>query len=204
MRNSFRYPVQNSLRTLLLAVAVTSLPMVAEGQSSAKSPSKWEFLVASGKMLPTGDQRDALNQGDHTSAQLAYFMHPAVAVTSNIGWTRSRNNSVATTPHLNVFMADVGSEVRIPRWMMRDGVTVSPFGGAGLGVRSYSARSVSSKARNNAAAYVSVGSEIGTRRVRVRLEARDYVTGFKSFEGVGTRVARNDVVIMAGLRLSAR
>lgn len=110
------------MRTLLLAVVASASPIAAHAQSGTKAPS-WEFLVTGGKLLPTGTQRDVLKNGDHSSAQLAYFINPAVAVTSSIGWTRSRNFSAASRPHLNVFMADVGTEARLPRWMMHDGVT---------------------------------------------------------------------------------
>lgn len=199
-----RHTSSSHLRTLLLAAAVITSPIAVVAQSTATTPSPWELLVTGGKMIPTGAQRDAMRQGDHSTVQLAYFLNPAIAVTSSIGWTRSRNFAVASRPHLNVFMADVGSEARLPRWLMHEGVTLSPFGGAGLGLRNYSARSVAPTARYNAAAYVSVGSEIGTRRVRARLEARDYVTGFKSFDGIGSRNARNDVMLMAGLRFAKR
>jgi hypothetical protein len=42
------------------------------------------------------------------------------------------------------------------------------------------------------------------RRIRVRVEARDYVTGFKPLAGTGAAATRNDVVLMAGLRYARR
>jgi hypothetical protein len=38
----------------------------------------------------------------------------------------------------------------------------------------------------------------------VRIEARDYVTGFKPLVGAGKSERRNDVVIMAALRFNRR
>ena len=42
------------------------------------------------------------------------------------------------------------------------------------------------------------------RRIRLRVEARDYATGFKPIAGGGSANARNDVVMMAGLRIVRR
>jgi len=49
-----------------------------------------------------------------------------------------------------------------------------------------------------------VGGELGVRRIRLRVEARDYVTGFRPLAGGGSSDTRNDVVVMAGLRLTRR
>jgi hypothetical protein len=38
----------------------------------------------------------------------------------------------------------------------------------------------------------------------LHLEVRDYVTGFRPLAGGGTADARNDVVVMTGLRFSRR
>jgi hypothetical protein len=40
--------------------------------------------------------------------------------------------------------------------------------------------------------------------VGLRIEARDYVTGYKPLIGSGTADTRNDVVVMAGLRIATR
>lgn len=53
-------------------------------------------------------------------------------------------------------------------------------------------------------AFVNAGGEFDLGRVQLRLEVRDYVSGFTSLQGERTRATRNDVVIMAGLRLGAR
>ena len=75
---------------------------------------------------------------------------------------------------------------------------------AGAGGRSYNYRKLDVDATHNLAAYGSVGGELGIRRVRVRLEARDYVTGFKPLAGEGAARTGNDVVVMAGLRFVSR
>ena len=113
---------------------------------------------------------------------------------------------IATTgdPKLDVFTYDVGAEVRSNRWNSDQTVTLRPFAGIGAGARSYNYRSLDVDATHNVAAYASMGGDVGYRRVRVRIEARDYVTGYKPLVGTGAADTRNDVVVMAGFRLATR
>ena len=96
------------------------------------------------------------------------------------------------------------AEARAPRWISGNGVAFTPFAGAGAGGRSYNYRNLDVDATHNLAAYGSVGGELGVGRVHVRLEARDYVAGFKPLSGGGASRTGNDVVVMAGLRFVAR
>ena len=59
-------------------------------------------------------------------------------------------------------------------------------------------------ATNNLAGYLAAGGELGMGRIALRIEARDYATGFKPLVGGGKSEARNDVVIMAALRFNRR
>lgn len=127
----------------VIAAIALAAPAAAAAQDTAARHPRWEFLVSSGKLVPTGAQRASLRAGDHAN----------------------------------------------------------PFVAGGVGARGYRANGVATTARNNAAAYVGAGTELGARRVRIRLEARDYVSGFRELNRGGVRVAHNDVVVMAGLRL---
>ena len=103
-----------------------------------------------------------------------------------------------------MFTYDLGAEARANRWIAGDALTFSPFAGVGAGARSYNYRGLDVDATHNLAAYGSVGGEIGYRRIRLRLEARDYLTGFKPLAAEGTTGRRNDLTVMAGLRFTAR
>jgi hypothetical protein len=83
-------------------------------------------------------------------------------------------------------------------------MTFSPFAGTGAGGRSYNYRKLHIEATHNIGAYASVGGELGVRRARLRLEVRDYASGFKPLTGEGSTRTGNDVVVMAGLRLVSR
>jgi hypothetical protein len=175
-----------------------------ERQDSSAKSSRWELVVPGGVIVPTGAQRDAIKRGNLTAIQLTYVARPALVITSTVGWARSRDIATVGDPKLDVFTYDVGAELRSPRWAAGKTYSFSTFAGAGAGGRSYNYRKLDVDATHNLAAYGSVGGELGTRRVRVRLEARDYVTGFKPLTGEGTARTRNDVVVMAGLRFVSR
>lgn len=186
-------PVTTAALVLLLA------PTVATAQEAA--PSRWQFLVSSGTLVPTGAQRTSIARGGVTMAQLAYAPG-AVAFTASLGWARTRDVATTDRAKVDAFLYDIGAELR---GTMADlgPVSVMPFGGGGVGARSYNYRSLDVDATHNVAAFVNAGGEFDLGRVQLRLEVRDYVSGF-TVQGERTRATRNDVVIMAGLRLGAR
>jgi hypothetical protein len=202
-----------TIHSALIAAAIGCTIMTAgdlsaqTAEASTSVPtakSRWEFLVPSGTLVPIGVQRDAIKRGNLTAAQLTFIARPVFAITSTVGWARSRDIAIAGTPKLDVFTYDVGAEVRAPRSITGETVTFTAFAGAGAGGRSYNYRKLDVDATHDLAAYGSVGGELGVRRVRVRLEARDYVTGFKPLSGAGAARTGNDVVLMAGLRFVSR
>ena len=189
--------------TFAAALAAGAAPAV-RAQAGSDSASGFQFVVSSGALVPTGVQRDAIARAEMTTAQLSYLVLPNLAVTSSLGWSRSRDLVSAGQPTLDVFTYDLGAEARANRWVVGDALTFSPFVGVGAGARSYNYRSLDVDATHNLAAFGSVGGEIGYRRIRLRLEARDYLTGFKPLAAEGTTGRRNDLTVMAGLRFTAR
>lgn len=196
------------MRSISIAAAlgytlVTTASLSAQATEPQTAPAQkpgWELLVSSGVVVPTGVQRAAVKQGKLSTAQVSYVVRPSFAVTAALGWARTRDIATAGDPKLDAYTYDVGAEVRAPRWLSAGMVTFSPFAGAGAGGRSYNYRRLDVDATHNAAAYGSVGGELGVGRVRLRIEARDYLTGFKPLGGAGTTRTGNDVALMAGLR----
>ena len=187
------------LKTALFmtAAAVMALPRISSAQQS------WEFNISSGRMVATGSQRDAIENGNVSAAQIWFVPRSSLALTASVGWGRTRDITSTDAPRLNVFSYDVGAELRAPR-LSHNALSFMPFAGAGAGGRSYDYRKLESKATHNAAAYAGAGAEFGMGRVRLRVEARDYVTSFKPLSGAGKSDTRNDVVVLAGLRFNAR
>lgn len=186
--------------TTLTLLAAAAGPATA--QEEAAPPSRWEFLLSSGRLVPTGAQRAAIARGGVTSAQLSFVPGP-IAVTATLGWARTRDVALEGRPKLHAFFYDLGAEWRAPRIEL-GGVALRTFGAVGVGARTYDYRSRNADATHNLAGFVSAGGELGVGRVRLRLELRDYVTGFKPLGGAGSSETRNDMVLLAGLRLAAR
>lgn len=172
----------------------------AHAQSAPPRAPRWELRVTGGAFAPTGTQRNVLKDAQVTAAQLSWVPRPSLAITGTFGWARSRDLTSFESPKLDVFTSDLGVEARSAPVAAGRSMTFTPFVGIGAGARSYNYRSLDVDATNNLAAYGSVGGEIGVRRLGVRLEARDYVTGFKPLVGGGKSDARNDVMILVAVQ----
>ncbi len=188
--------------TATIAAATIALASTASAQLAPTSGRSWELLTSSGALVATGAQRDAIKDAPLSTLQLSYVIDSRIAVTSMVGWARSRDLAAANDPKLDVFTFDVGAELRADRMGSEEGVTFAPFVGAGAGSRSYNYRSLDVDATHNVAGYASLGGDVGMGRVHLRLEARDYVSGFKPLTGAGTSQTRNDVIAFVGLRFT--
>ena len=189
-------------------VIAAGIGLLEAGQAGAQEPvtgaSKWELRSTTGGMMPTGDQRQVLENAQLSGAQLAWAVHPAVAITGSFSWARSRDLLTTSTPKVDVFTSDVGVELCPKVWRTEQGTTFRSFASTGLGARSYNYRKLDVDATHNLAGYVGAGGEVGFGRIGLRLEVRDYVAGFKPLTGVGSAETRNDVVIMGGVRFNRR
>lgn len=187
----------------ILALAAIHAASLAAQAPAAPQTRRLEIRVPGGAFLPSGSLRQELKDGRLTALQLSYVLRPTLAVTGTFGWTGSRDLASAGTPRVDVFTTDFGLEARPTVWG-RGRVTFSPFVGAGAGARSYNYRSLDVDATHNLAGYVAAGGELGIRRVGLRVEVRDYVTGFKPLAGAGRGATRNDVMVMVGVRFNRR
>ncbi|MFN2564185.1 MAG: hypothetical protein ABR499_04150, partial [Gemmatimonadaceae bacterium] len=142
--------------SILLATANT-----ADAQTAAPQRNGWEFLFASGALIPTGAQRNVLKDAQLSTAQVSYVIRSRFAITTMFGWARSRDLASVGDPKLDVFTYDVGAEARAPRWMAGRSMTFTPFAGVGVGSRSYNYRSLDVDATHNVAGYGAVGGELG-------------------------------------------
>ena len=177
----------------------------AAQDQTAPAHGPWQLIVNSGKFIPTGAQRSALARGNVTVAQVSYVVHEGLALTSSLGWARTHDVAGPDRPRLHMFTYDVGAEVRGGKWLEGGRLSFSPFAGVGAGGRAYDYRDLAADGGHDLAGYVSAGGELGiVHRVTLRLEARDYLTGFEPLDGDGATEARNDVTVMVGLRLGVR
>jgi hypothetical protein len=196
-----RSSATNRIAAGAVALLLSSLGVV-DAQTCASRPKTWEVRVISGAFGPTGDQRDVLKSSNVTAIQVSRVLHPALASTGTLGWAGSRDLTSIDAPKLDVFTSDLGFEVRPSRWFIGSAVTFDAFAGLGAGARSYNYRKLDVSATHNLAGYGALGGEFGMGRVGLRLEVRDYVTGFKPLIGSGTSHTLNDVVFTAALRFN--
>lgn len=190
-----------------LGLLITSGSVIgaqATDSTLATRVTRWEVLTASGALLPTGTQRSAIKRAALSTAQVMYLVGPRLAVTTTIGWGRSRDLLAEGTPKLSVFTYDVGLEGRGPQWRQRSALAVAPFAGVGVGGRSYDHRGRDVDATHNVAAYASLGGELGAGRVRLRIEGRDYLSRFTPITVGGRATTRQDFTLLAGLRLTRK
>lgn len=189
----------------LAAVVFAATARPATAQTAPEGPTEpphWEFVVSSGRMIQIGAPRNA-EDGNMTAAQVWYMLNPKVAVTGTAGWARSRDLGEAAGPKRDIFTYDLGAELRAPRTAVHKATSVMPFAGLGVGGRTDNLRGVARAAAHNVSVYGSAGLDVGVRRVGLRIEVRDYVTGFRASD-TGMADARNAVAILAGLRLGGR
>jgi hypothetical protein len=185
-------------RAVILAVIVA-----ATTQAQEIAPTRgWELRLPTGGLITTGAQRDQLKDANLTGLQVSRVIGSHLAVTGTFAWARSRDLTMTGQPKLDVFTSDIGIEARSREFFAHAPVSVSTFAGFGAGARSYNYRKLDVNATNNLAGYAAAGGEIGMGRVALRIEARDYATGFKPLIGGGKSVTRNDVVLMAAFRFN--
>jgi len=187
---------------LAFATLLTTGPP-AHAQSSAATKPGFELLVPAGTVVPTGAQENDVKNATLTAVQLSYGLRPNLVLTSTVGWARTTPLGLGPEATLDLFTYDAGVEYRQPRRTGDGRITFKPFTGVGIGARTHSYGHVDVATTHNLATYASVGGEMGLVRVRVRLEVRDYLT-WVTPRGASDPTRRNDVAVLAGLRLDLR
>lgn len=202
MSNATQVPTA-ARRALLVVGALLAIATPAQSQTRPVPGRHWEVVVPGGWLVPTGDHRSAVGRGRFNAVQAAFVVRPALALTATVGWARTRDLASPDEPKLDVFTYDLGAEFRTaprPAGPLRWGA----FAGVGAGARSYNHRSLDVDATHNVAAYAGLGGEVGFGRVRLRVEARDYVAGYRSRVGAASSPTSNDVALLMGLRVARR
>lgn len=194
--------IRRLVRSAAIATLLTNLPILASAQSASARNQTWELRIPSGSLIATGDLRHEIKNAQSSAVQLSWAVRPQLAITGTFSWARSRDLASAGAPKLDVFTSDVGAELRSAERNREGRVSARGFVGAGAGARSYNHRTLDVNATHNLAAYASVGGELGIQRIALRLEARDYATGFRPLMTGGTSSARNDVVVMVAVRFN--
>jgi len=189
------------IRVLAAAAAlllVTALAAVAAAAQPAEG-GRAEIRPLIGAFLPTGSQHDALEAAVIVGGQASYRVVRALAITASFAWSPSADRVRPGGPRLDVYQYDAGAELRAPGWARGATWSLTPLIGAGIGGRTYDYRDLDAPTKTNFGGYGALGGELGFGRAGLRVEARDYVTGFKPLEGRGDGTTRNDITVTAGV-----
>ena len=199
---SFRRVSRLSLQIALgigASLIAFALRANAQGAPAPKTSAAFEIRPYVGAYLPTGDQRDLLKDAVLVGGQASYRVIPQLSVTGSFAWSPSKDRITAGDQTLDIYQYDVGAELRAPSWVDRGSWDFTPFVGLGLGGRTYSYRDLDVDSKSNFDGYGAIGGELGFGRIGLRVEGRDYVSGFKPLTSVGDSQTRNDITVAAGL-----
>lgn len=154
-----------------------------------------------GAYVPTGDQRDLLEDAVSAGLTASYEVHPYVAVLASFAWAPTKVKALALHDDLDLFQYDLGLEGHYP-FPVAVGWSLQPFLGLGAGARTYRFRNLDVSSQTDFAGYVSAGLGLERGPFALRLSVRDYVSAFDGLTGGESSTARNDLsmVIGAGMR----
>ena len=183
----------------VFALSTAFVPSTSQAQD-VRSSNGFELRPYVGAYIPTGDQRDILKDAVLVGGQASYRLLPQLAITGTVGWSPSKDRVTPGDETVDLWQYDLGAELRAASWQTWGTLDFTPFIGLGGGGRTYNYRDLDVDAKTNVAGYGVLGGEIGFGRLGVRLEARDYVSRFKPFDGSESKT-RNDVTVATGVTL---
>jgi|RhiMetdeSRZDD1v2_1073273.scaffolds.fasta_scaffold79715_6 outer membrane protein with beta-barrel domain len=199
-RNTISTNPARLFKAALFAFSTALTTSTATAQDAVVRSNGFELRPYVGAYIPTGDQRDLLKDAVLVGGQASYRINPQIALTGTLGWSPSEDRITPGNETLDVWSYDLGAEFRAPSWFTSGALDFTPFIGLGAGGRTYNYRDLDVNSKTNFAGFGTLGGELGFGRFGLRLEARDYVSQFKPFDG-GDSKTRNDVTIATGLTL---
>ena len=190
------------MRKLTLAVSMLTAASIAAAQAPEAAPaaSTFEIRPFVGAYVPTGAQREVMEDAPMLGAQLAYQLAPTLHVLGSLGWVLGTDKFRVADDAVQIFQYDVGVEYGIFR-TMKSGWDLKPYLGLGAGGRTYAYSDDALATGTCLAGYGALGTEYQWGFTAIRAEVRDYVHCFKSpIAGVGSKT-RNDLGFSLGVAL---
>jgi hypothetical protein len=198
-RVSRRAGWRTARRASLAATVLAALAAPAAAARAQGAAVGLEFRPFVGAYVPTGEQRDLLEDAVLLGAQASWRVRPALAITGTFGWVPSRDRITPGDQTLDIYQYDVGAELRAVSWLAGGAWDLTPFVGLGAGGRTYDYRELDVDAATNLAGYGAIGGDVGVGAVALRLEVRDYVSRFRPLTGGGDSRTRNDIGLAVGM-----
>lgn len=191
------------MRTLILTCALLTIPAIGSAQLARPArPRALEIRPTAGAVVPTGDQRDVMDDAAAFGLQLGWELKPALHLVGSFGWSPTHHALAVVDHGVDVFHYDVGAEFNLirsmgPRWDLK------PFLGFGVGGRTYAYDASTLDTGTCQAGYATVGTEFQRGDMALRLEARDVLYCFKD-PVQEKNLTRNDVALSMGVAYHVR
>lgn len=186
-----------SSRLAITIVAVAAVGREVPAQDAPRS----EIRAFAGTMVPIGQQARDFATAPVIGSTLATWTGRRTRTIASLSWAPTVNHFTGVRPRVNLVTWDIGVEIAAAgRGSPRHTV---PFGGIGLGARSYEYAGDTLTNPNFLSGYLSAGVELRRGRPNIRLEARDYTSTFRS-PIADRQSTRNDLTLSVGVAYSIR
>jgi hypothetical protein len=183
----------------LFAVLLTPLALAS---ASAQKPLGIELRPFVGAYLPTGEHANVLKPGTVVGFQAMVKASEYLSAVATAAWSLTEDKTASLDGAVEVLPYDLGAEAGMNR-ALANGMVLRPFVGLGIGGRSYGYRDREPHPQHSLSGYGAAGGQLQLGRLGLRIEARDYISGFKGLSGeLAQRKTRNDVTIATGLAVA--
>lgn len=179
-----------------LTLALVALLAVARAASAQVRGPRFEMRPFAGAYVPTGRQSDAFGSAFTLGTQGAVDVTRSIAFVGNFAWIHGTDRLSVMGARVETFQYDAGLEVGLSR-PVEAAFMLRPFVGLGGGARTYGYRDPDNATRTFATGHAALGTEFLVGRTALRLELRDYVSGYAA-PGSTKSVTRNDVTYTLG------
>ena len=181
--------------SLLLATTLLSSPVCA--QDAPRS----QIRAFAGAMIPTGQQAHDFASAPLLGGTLATHTGTHTTTIASLSWAPTVSHFPGIGSRVQFVTWDIGLEVAsVPH---TSAARTVPFGGIGLGARSYEWADDTLTSPNLLSGYVAAGVELRRGRPALRFEVRDYISPFRR-PSADKRSMRNDVMVSMGVAYGIR
>lgn len=191
-------------RALAVAAALTTLATLPSLATRAAAQGSVSIRPTVGVFVPTGDQRDLLEDAVLVGVQGTYDLTPTFALSGTFGWSPNKARALGDEK-LDLFQYDLGIEGRLRNLTPTASISTRPYAVLGAGARTYHFRDLNEDAQTNFLGFGAVGVDLAQPAgpIGIRIEARDNVTAFKGLlDELSERKARNDLQFSTGLTIA--